>query len=605
MTRRISRRNILKGAGVAGVGALLAPGMVLGETPVETGQAMASSLNERILPLTSTSEVIIPPPGHAFMKFSFSFPEPSVAFEDLRIGFRVNTFENVYALDQRHMIVKENSTGLEIRCSQLLGAGGQEVVPGRLEAYLSKRGPYIECYAHAEARHPIKSIAIVVRGVPRGDISCAGQTPFDPKDDEVLLGYPFSAGGLFGPNAARSMETPIAIIRSGEQEHFFLSCLDNRVRSKRFYFQPGEHSYRVDLVFEQEGWQRSTSVTTPSWRIGRTPTLEEAMRLHYDHVERAFSLPAWEKRDDVPDWFRKIAVVVALHGSDWTGYTFNTFAKMSRILEWVSTQIPAENVLVFLPAWDGRYYWNYPLYRPDDRLGGARGFADLIRRGHQLGFRFIPMFGANVVNKRHSVYSQFADAATAQIDGDPFSDNWTDWDRDGHQEGGQPYLNLGVDSWRQWLSARITDIVSEFNVDGYFLDIAGGWVNNPKADMDHGTRQLVESLRERFPHLLACGEFYYDALLSVIPVYQAFGQWPYDTALLKYARAFQHLSHPAPGRGSTGVHELGFRKFDPVTLSLNEVQIPTITVVDDTFESHREVMAAIISRGKRRAGIRA
>src|SRR4051794_7056302 len=44
------------------------PGDVFVGTPAE------------VLPLTSTSDVFVPPRGDAFMKFSFDFPEPSVAF---------------------------------------------------------------------------------------------------------------------------------------------------------------------------------------------------------------------------------------------------------------------------------------------------------------------------------------------------------------------------------------------------------------------------------------------------------------------------------------------------------------------------------------------
>ena len=66
----------------------------------------------------------------------------------------------------------------------------------------------------------------------------------------------------------------------------------------------------------------------------------------------------------------------------------------------------------------------------------------------------------------------------------------------------------------------------------------------------------------------------------------------------KYVRAFQHLSLPAPGGGSSGVHESGFGHFNPKTLNPGKEQIPTITVVDDTFEKYRAVMAEIIQKAK-------
>ena len=56
-------------------------------------------------------------------------------------------------------------------------------------------------------------------------------------------------------------------------------------------------------------------------------------------------------------------------------------------------------------------------------------------------------------------------------------------------------MNLGVDSWRNWLKERIAQVIERFNVDAYFLDIAGGWENNTQADMHEGSRRLVGELR--------------------------------------------------------------------------------------------------------------
>jgi hypothetical protein len=602
MAKKISRRELLKNAGAAGAGVIL-PAAARGSSPKPVHNASPHAPATQILPLTSTSEVLIPTPGHAFMKFSYDFPEPSVEFEGLRFGFRVYTYENAYGLDREKMTVAEKGGALEVRCPQLVWAGGQEKVPGEFTARLRKNGSFIEWSASAETPQRIKSLATILRGVPRGKLSNSAGDFIDPKDNEVLLGYPFAAGGLFGPNAARSMETPLAILQSGDEDFFFLSCLDDKVRAKRFYFQPGEKAYRVELVFEKEGWLHERRIESPMWRVGKTSTLADAARPHYEHLERAFRLPAWETREDVPGWLRETALAVTLHGMAWTGYIFNDYARMVKILEWIATQIPASRVLAFIAAWDGRYYWNYPLYEPDERMGGEAGFRALIKKGQSLGFKMMPMFGANAAQQRHAMYARVADAATAQIDGDRFDLNYVDWDNDRHQDGGTSYMNLGVDSWRDWLAGRIADIIETYQVDAYFLDIVGGWMDNTKADMHEGTRRLVADLRAKHPRVAICGEMSYDALLAVIPFYQVFTQRVYPQGFLKYARAFQHLSHPAPGRGSTGVHEFGFQRFDTATLSLNEFQIPTLTVVDDTFDRYRDVMAAVIRKAKERANI--
>ena len=583
----LTRRDWLKTVGAASAGALVPP---FSQSPFPVPAV--------ILPLTSTSDVFVPPRGRAFQKFSFDFPEPSVEFGGLRFGFLVFSRENAYGLDASAMTVTPAPDGgrLEVTATGFVWAGGQERAPGRLVARLrNEGGDAVLCDVTVELDQPIKAVTVVVRGVPRGKLSSGGSEPFDPHDDEVLWGYPFGAGDLFGGNTAWGMGTPLTVVQSGDQAFTALSSLDDRVRAKRFFFQPGEQGYRVELVHEVEGWLNLTEVQVPRWRIGRATTLQAAVAPHYAHLERAYHFPRWDARSDVPAWLRETSLVVTLHGMHFTGYVFNDYARMLAILQWIATQIPAERVLVFISAWDGRYYWDYPTYQAAERMGGAAGFRRLVQEAQRLGFRIMPMFGANASNRRLPSFREFADGATERVDGDPFNLNWVDWDNDRHQEGFGVYMNLGVASWRRWLVARIADVIERYGVDAYFLDITGGWMNNTKADMHEGMRRLVAELRERYPHVLACGEFLYDALVEFIPLYHV-----YNPRMVPFARFFSHLSHPAPGRGSSGVHESGFSPWDRASLSLTQRDglIPTLMVVDDTFTDQRDAMAAVIAKAK-------
>ena len=160
-------------------------------------------------------------------------------------------------------------------------------------------------------------------------------------------------------------------------------------------------------------------------------------------------------------------------------------------------------------------------------------------------------------------------------------------------------MNLGADVWRNHLEGRIAEIIERFGIDAYFLDIVGGHVNSTTGDMHGGTKRLVDNLRAKYPSVACVGEMPYDALHGFIPMYQAGGgpRWR------KYSRFFHHLSAPAAGRGSSGVHEWGFSPFNQETLGLSATAIPTLQVVDDTFKRYRDTMAAIIARAKARAGI--
>ncbi|HKV50621.1 MAG TPA: hypothetical protein VJO52_05405 [Gemmatimonadaceae bacterium] len=603
MTGPPSRREALKILGATTAGALIAPPspacFPLG-APAATGAAAAAA---DIIPLTSTSGVFVPPRGRAYDKFSFDFPEPSVAFAGYQFGVLVFTYENVYGLDRTAMLADATDDGVRVTCNRLVWAGGQQTAAGRVELLVQREGDGVLTWrVDVSLSRPIKAITTVVRGIPRGRVSASGQPFFDPRDDELLFGYPFSGGDLFGPGEAGGMPTPLVVVEQGDDAFTSISCLDDRVRTKRFYLQPGEAEYRVETVHETEGWLSRTEASTPTWRLARATTLEAAVAPHFDHVARAYGLTEWEHRRDAPAWLRRTSLVLTLHGMHYTGYVFNDFARMLDIVQWTATQIEGDRVLAFLPSWDGRYYWDYPRYEAADRLGGEAGLRRLVQAGRDLGVRFMPMFGANAANRHAPGFGAIAGGVTAKIDGDTLDLNWVDWDNDRHQEGWLSYMNVGVDAWRTWLAGRIGDAIGRYGVDAYFLDIAGGWVNNPRADMHDGMRRLVEGIAHAHPGVLACGEMHYDALMAFIPLYQSFSQWLVREHVQRYARFFQHLSHPAPGRGSSGVHESGFNTWDARTLSLRAGQIPTLNVVDDTFTTYRSEMAAVIAKAKEGLG---
>src|SRR5438093_13241465 len=313
-----------------------------------------------VLPLTSTSEVFVPPRGRAFQKFSFDFPEPSVEFAGMRFSVLVFTRENAYGLDASQITTQATDTSLELTAGGLVWAGGQERASGRVIAHFRTEGDAILCDVSAETERPIKAVTTVVRGIPRGKLSSGGGEPFDPRDNEILSGYPFGGGDLFGGNTAGGMGTPLAVVQGGEQSFVALSSLDDRVRTKRFYFQPGEQGYRVELVHEVEGWLDQPRVQVPTWRIGRATTLDAAVAPHYAHLERAYHFPRWETRPDVPAWLRRTALVVTLPGMHYTGYVFDDYAKMPEMPKSIAPQLPAERVLAFISSWDGRYYWDAP-----------------------------------------------------------------------------------------------------------------------------------------------------------------------------------------------------------------------------------------------------
>ena len=202
MTGPLSRRDALKILGATSAGALIAPRAA---APLgEEGAPHAARAGPDIVPLTSTSGVFVPPRGRAYDKFSFDFPEPSVVFEAYRFGVLVFTYENVYGLDRAAMRAEVTDDGVRVTCDRLIWAGGQQTAAGRVALELKRESDRAVTWrVHASLSRPIKAITTVVRGIPRGRVSAAGQPFFDPRRRRAGCSAIRSAAAIYSAPARR------------------------------------------------------------------------------------------------------------------------------------------------------------------------------------------------------------------------------------------------------------------------------------------------------------------------------------------------------------------------------------------------------------------
>jgi hypothetical protein len=519
------------------------------------------------------------------------FPVPGLPGAEWTV--EVFTVENVYGLDP----AKSEFDGRRLEASGLQRLGGQQVASGSVtvEGGVGEDGA-ISWTIVATAVEPLKAVKLLLRGLPAAltgqgwwmSTTPAGRTLLPTAARPLLLTYPWALSA--------SWQTPW--ICAGEGPALSLSVRDDRVRAKRFYvYRPHwSESDVVEVICDAAAAARGASLTSPEIRLmvcADEAEIKQELEEHLVWLERAFELIRWEERRDAPVWADELDLVVTLHGQHWTGYVFNTFDQMAAILESVCAEVAGERVLAYLPGWEGRYYWQYPWYRPGDDLGGEQGFTRLVERARSLGVHLMPMLGANGAN-----VNRYADWETAAFrsPSDRYVEvvNRPDWDNDRTGEDDQVFLSPGDPAFRRHLADQVSSIVERYEVEGIFLDTSACWFNDPRHDVFEGYRDLVGEIRRRHPELLVCGEGWYDALLGVFPMNQTWIEMAepprFDDLPVRYSRVLGHLKDGAPGAGTTGVHEGGT---NPLAAPLRRNGfVPALPVVDDTFTTHREAALA-------------
>lgn len=548
--------------------------------------------NETLLSSSSARGWVIPRP----MYWSFDNKDPLFHMAGYFFAFQVFTTglnENSFSVDRNSVIEKQDGNRWTIQAAQLSWPGQQQTAPGTLHAEVTLSADSVILRVKATAAEPVRGIKVSIRRLQAGKVAQTGWqvTPnLSPvTEDGVTYSYPTYTGGM-----------PVWFLGTNTTGVSF-SSVDTHLTPKRFAAHLRSDGVEVQLITEQNAQQLSTSYEAPAWEIRQRTTLQQALESRMSLLESQTGLQPWEARSDIPPWALDLTLVVTLHGMHWSGYIFNDYARMLAAVRWVTQRIEGRRVLFFIAGWEGRYYRQYGDSRPDERMGAADGLQQLVRGVHATGAHIMAMFAGNNSNQNLPNFESYGHdsgfhALHGHLDWSPMRGYQVDWAEIRAGAEGGVWLNPGAPAWRDHLIDQISGLASTFGFDGAFLDTQPNGDNDYRNNPLDGLRTIADTLRERHPGFLMATESWFDLSLSIIPMSQT-PDGPYHWSR-RYQRRFAHLALGEPSRGSTGVHELGTVPYDLADL-LTTFDLPTVSMVEDTYEVAPEKVQAVLNAAKR------
>jgi hypothetical protein len=525
---------------------------------------------------------------------SFDTNDPVFDIAGWKLSFQIITLENIYGLSPDETTLTQDSDSWRLECAGLRWGGGQQRANGSAHVEARLDGGRLRLDIRAEASERITAVKVLARDLPALHILDMLDNPREVPFDGLLDKYP---NGLRAP-------VWFAVLPDGETLGF--RCEDAQFRAKRFAAYPERMGrlagrYTIECIFEEDARCFDTRITVPTWVFGRGAQPERFRDGQLDFTEKTGRLTRWEDRRDVPAWARDLKLVLTLHGMHWSGYTFNTYDDMLNIIRYVTERIDGAHVLAYLPGWEGRYYWQYGDFRPDPLLGGEERFAKLCSEARARGVHVMPMFGGNCANSWMPNFhtfgpSSYMKTATRNL----FLGNQPDWNTARTNDTGwQAWLNPGAPAWQTELTRQILTLADRYGFDSAFLDTVEVWTNDPDFNIREGYIQLVQRLRDGRPDMLIAGEDWWDGLLDIFPLFQQTSKWRQVPDWVgRYARLMGHICDGEASRGSTGVFESGYAKYE--RLPDKPFYIPTLAFVDGTLENARDEIEAVIALAKAR-----
>lgn len=530
---------------------------------------------------------------------SFEYANKIIKFDNLNVEIELFSFENVYGLDPDLCKFSRKGNELILNCAGLKWAGGQEKAMGKVEIRASKNDDNILFNIKASMNKVIRCVKLKLKNLNVGPIVNLRETNCKEIPETGLI--------LKYPNGWRELPTPLVIMENSDGGYLYFRSLDAVVREKRFAFKRNrDDTINVELIFEENAVEMDEDIIVPAWEIGKSESLDSIYKEQTRIIEKNYSLVPFEKRKDVPDWFKKISLIASIHCQHFTGYIFNDYNEVLKKLKWLSKHIKPESILAYLPGWGGRYYWQYGDYRPDPRMGGEKDFKKMVGGARELGIKIMPMFGINYSNSNIDNFNQWGEPARAMSAGGNRGGGSVDWDGSRHYDHGWGVeMNPGAPTWQTHLYNQISNLIEKYKFGGVFLDISAVWRNDPKYNVYKGIAKLIKRIKDNYPDMLVAGEGWYDAFSAVMPLHQSghthgdlhWHDVPYAEMFNKYNRSFAHLCLGDPGRGSTGVHELGINSI--WRIPLRKGIIPTVTIVEDTLKNGKVGLLEIIQDAQR------
>ncbi len=507
--------------------------------------------------------------------------KPSVSLE-------IFSFENVYTIEE--YTISANNT----YSAKGIVWGNTEQVDGSASVEINKKADRTSIKAKATLDRDIRCVKVRFDDLPLGTL--VNMIDENRQVTEHGANYNY-------PEGWRSMSVPLLVFELNEGGYLYLRCVDKTVNAKRFFVKKSsQNTMRIDVVQEQDALELSHSYDVPEVEIAITNDLSAIYEEQSNIMKETYKLDEWADIKIAPSWMKDISLVVIMHMQAFTGYRFHTYKSAADDVEKLAKHIDGKHILVYLTGWEGRYYYKYGNYTPDERMGGEQELKKAVDRMHALGCKVMAMYGINFVNRNLTELKDVIQESEVVLSGGGrYTHGSVDWDGSHHYSFDDfATLNIGNKAWADNLFEQIKRNSLQFDFDGAFLDIAAAYYNDRRARMYDGVVAFCDRLRTIKKDFLVAGEGYYDGLSKAMPLFQSGhteGKMHYhdrvdERLFTRFSREFAHLCLGDLSRGSTGVHEQGTNT--DTVVPLRKGIIPTLTLVEDTLDKSMDKVVEIL-----------
>jgi hypothetical protein len=468
----------------------------------------------------------------------------------------------------------------------------------------------------AKMQHNIKGIKVRVEPISGIALVEAGGNLVEIEEDKVYTTV-FPMGWYPAARLPQSGKLPVGensaqhIFIQGPDSLYMLSSDDYPPRFQRYWaFRDGDQ-ISLTIYLEANVSNRQGKMSTPNWILEPVANYETGIQQHKKWMQEAYGLKPIGQRTDAPDWIKDICLNITFHCHANHGRVNVAFSDIEEILEKTAKYFDPAHTQLHVVGWDGPWDWTWPAFQPGEELGGVKGFHQMMRTVHRLGYKIGLHMNVMGFSYRHPQFDelkhflqyQCRDSANRPL-------NW-EYDLDGDDQDDLIFAYISPDEpeWRSYLVEQITNFVDEFRIDIVHLDQSTTIINDYNYDHWRGLNALNRELRETLPSQVALsGEGVSEVVAHLYPLC---GMYPLNKPEIQgslytpYVRAFNYGLPPEPTRESLqyDAFERGMWKSESFYKDLRMAEkagfVPTLLVGKPDIRLDSEEASSVFAAARR------
>ena len=456
------------------------------------------------------------------------YQRPFIKFHDHQFYIHVLAEDRLY--DAHSFDIIKQANGIDAVSKSLSFGDGTQSDKGNIaiKIRLGKNNKDISWVVSARSPYLIKGIKVEITNIPfKSLINPFGQNIHI--DDGCAYASAFPAGvypsrilptssidqGSWLPTALAQF-----MVINSKDKTILIRSEDYPPKFKRYWFFRNGEKINLTTYTEANASEKDKFFSTPKYFLENTDSITDALKKHGTWMKNAYKLVAFDKRNDIPNWVKKICLNLNFHCHATDGAILNTFSTIEEKLEETAKFFDPNLTHIHIVGWDGQWDFTWPSLSPDPLLGGEKGLTKLVNKAHAFGYHLdlhMNVMGLSYQNPDFDKIKHFLDHQVRDVQ-DRRVDWEYDWDGDEVDEKIFAYISPDHKPWRDYLISKILKVVNKYGIDNVHLDQATTIINDSRHNHIRGLIALFQELRNALPReVVISGEGISEPLIGLYP----------------------------------------------------------------------------------------